>query len=190
MQYLYRFIGFFSFAMLLSINVNGQYRDTRLFALRPNGFRALADTSKNYIVVGVPNTLKHDLYRRALKEVNRIYNNPKYVTAAIDGESIIIHARQPNVFRGLMNSSYLVDYTLELAFKDNKFKIEPEMLHIENLKGDILYLVDPGGMFKRFIFRQGGELKLDNAKYDLDLFFNDIIHEIVDATKENIKNDW
>lgn len=167
-----------------------QQKDYRLFALRPNGFRALPDTSKNYIVVDVPNTHKHDLYRRALKEVNRIYNNPKFVTAAIDGESIIIHGRQPDVFRGLMNSSYLVEYSFEIAFKDNKFKIESEGLHIENLKGDVLYLVDPGGMFKRFIFRQDGELKLDNAKYDLDLFFNNIVHQIVDATQENIKNDW
>lgn len=176
--------------LLVPVISIAQQNNNRLFALRPNGFRAFPDTSKNYIVVDVPNTSNMILYDRALKEVNKLYSNPQFVKSVIEGKSIVIHARQPNVFKRVSLRNLFVDYSFQIDFKPGKARIEPLSFAFVADNGEELSLVDHGGIFSRGIFNENGSYQRQEAKTRIDYFFNSIVFQIIYAMKNDDKSDW
>jgi hypothetical protein len=95
-------------------------QDIPKLKLSPNGVEP--------IVVNTDSLKANDMYKKALNWVQENYKNPdKVLKAKIENEKIRIDGYASNAwwYKSLgMKMSYNMEYTIEISFKDGKYKFE------------------------------------------------------------------
>jgi hypothetical protein len=103
----------------------------------------LTPTGVEPIVVATDSLKATDLYKKALNWVQETYKNPDMVLKAkIENEKIRIEGFQSEAwwFKSLGMKMYIdMKYTVEIAFKDGKYKFEYTIGQFSNKGSDVLY---------------------------------------------------
>ncbi|HEY1025306.1 MAG TPA: DUF4468 domain-containing protein [Sphingobacteriaceae bacterium] len=170
------------------------------FELTFNGFRNAADTTKDYVVIDIPNLDKATLYKNAMIYLSKQYVSPKDVLSTVDNESITINAVSQNAVKIkhlYLNPSWDVNYTITLQFRDNKVRVsEPSLNKISTRTGDIFRTVSinpytGNGMNNKEIYNKKADLKLEDAKKNLEAFVNTYIENLNKGiTSTNNQEEW
>ena len=156
------------------------------FKLTPGGFVSAADTTKNYVVIDAPGVSQADLYKRTLIYLSKQFASPKDAISIIDNESITINSIDNVGVRGFSN--FLVNYTINLEFKDDKLRvISPSLNRMYNHQNTLGLI---GGRYTRTIFKDNGEVRLDKTKQSLELMFEAWIIRIKLGLEEGKAGNW
>jgi hypothetical protein len=94
--------------------------------------------------------------------------------------------------------SIAANFAIELRFKDEKIKYE--IINLEMIEDDIRCINNKmhqsvlfsGGIFQGYvIYNKKGTLFKEEAKQDIEIFFNSIVKEFIDYMKgENKNSNW
>jgi hypothetical protein len=92
-----------------------------------------ADTTKNYVVLEVPNMSKGDLYTKAMAYLTTQYKNPALAVRPVGSESIVVNAMDNQISLDGNLYKYPFNYNVVLQFKDGKIKFEPKIFDIKEV---------------------------------------------------------
>lgn len=161
-----------------------------------NGLRDLNDNEKTYLIINAEDKTAKQLYDNAIKYVNKNYKNPEYVIKGKFENEYLKFVTHADNFIAINNAGvkidFSVDYTIELSFKDNKFKAEIIELDMYVRDNRNLKLFFTGGILDWYIFNKKGELKRAGAKTDIENYFNSQLSDISNflLEKNNQKDNW
>lgn len=161
----------------------------------PNGLRDSSNIEKSYVVIEIEGKSAKQLFENTKKYIIQTYKNPDIVQkGAIDNEYIKFDTYVPYITTinlGLSKLKYAAKYVTEIYFKDGKVKYEIINLEIET-DGVPLNFTNKGALSGWYIFNKNGVLKQENAKQEIEIYFNDQIKSLSSylkgATKDN--EDW
>lgn len=125
----------FSLITLLTVSICANAQ----FALTPNNFISTNDESKSYIVLEFGDVSKQELYNRAKKYLNTVYNNPDLVISSVENEQITIDAYTEIVLPFALGIKSTEDfyYKYTIDFKDGRIRFYPLYKHILITESDI-----------------------------------------------------
>jgi hypothetical protein len=164
----------------------------------PIGLRNESDNEKTYVVLDIENKNAAELYSNALKYIVKNYKNPeKVIIGKVENESLKFSTFVGS-FMIVKNSIVKIpidaEYNIHLDFKDNKVKFEIQGLDMyysaDGSKTRVLF--EGAGIGGYYIYNKKGELKRDETKIDIELYFNTEILKIAAflAGKDVGKADW
>jgi len=162
------------------------------FVLMPTGLRDSADTGKSFLVLKFDSLTAKQLYDNAIKYINKTYTNPdQVIKGKTENEYLryITHVASFIMIKsGLSRVKFDADYTVELNFKEGKVRYEITSLDMENSGGWKLKIT--GGGFAWYIYNKNGELKKEDAKKDIEQYFNYRIKSLTETLNGRIKENW
>lgn len=163
------------------------------FVLTPNGLRDSLDTEKSYVVINVEGKTAKQLFDNAVKYINKAYTNPnEVIKGQTDGEYLkyITHVSDFVSFKNsFLTAKFDADYTTELSFKDGKVKFEIINLDMNKItQNGINRLLYIGNMMTLGIYNKKGDLKISDAKIQIENFFNAQVNQLFIALSDNAKN--
>lgn len=148
------------------------------FSLTPDGFRDCKDTTKDYIVVQVPDTDKATLFQRAKNYFTLIYNSPQKVMSE-SGTDMISVLGAENIRYPAARATCKFSYKLICEFKDGRCKISP--IWVDFFGAGYSYPIQSaGGISPLGIYRKNGEIRDQNTKSRIE----DVIFSIVDGLEK------
>lgn len=153
------------------------------FSLTPDGFRDCKDTTKDYIVVQVPDTDKAALFQRAKNYFTLIYNSPQKVMSESGTDAIsILGAEDVRISLGGIagRRTGRFSYKLLCEFRDGRVKITPQWVDFL-VQGHSMPIQSPIGLGAGgCIYRKNGEVRDEEAKSQIE----DVIFSIVDGLEK------
>ena len=165
------------------------------FVLTPNGLRDSLDTERSYVVINAGGKSAKQLYDNAIKYINKNYKNPdEVIKGKTDGEYLKYntHASDFISFKNsFLKAKFDVDYTTELNFKDGKVKFEIIDLDMnKRTQNGVNRLLIIGNMMSLGIYNKKGDLKIADAKIQIENFFNIQVNQLsIDLLENNKKTD-
>ncbi|HEY5592352.1 MAG TPA: DUF4468 domain-containing protein [Paludibacter sp.] len=177
--------------LLLMISISS-YSYGQRFVLTPNGLRDSLDTEKSYIVISVEGKTAKQLYDNAIKFINKTYKNPSDVIKGQTDSEYLKYESHVSDFISFKNSfltaKFDVDYTTELNFRDGKVKFEIINLDMnKRTQNGINRLLFIGNMMSLGIYNKKGDLKIADAKIQIENFFNIQVNQLSNDLNENNK---
>lgn len=163
------------------------------------GLRDNSNTENSFIVVQCPDKTAKDLYNNAIKYINKLYKNPdKVILGQIENEYLRFetYVAQISSFRyALINYNIRCKYSIELTFKEGKYKYEVISLEMEVTLGSNdpnpgKFLVSSNGLTAFSVYKDNGKLLRPEVKRDIEAYFNREISNIRTFLNEAVKNDW
>jgi len=160
-----------------------------------DGLRDSNNIEKTYVVLEIEGKSAKQLFDNAKRFIIQTYKNPDFVQkGTIENEYIKFDTYVPyitSINTGLSKLKYDAKYVTELNFKDGKVKYEIINLEITT-DGVPLNFTPKGALGGWSIYNKKGVLKLENAKQEIENYFNDQINSLSSylkgTTKEN--EDW
>ena len=191
---------FLIFMILISLNIKGQNGIPKM-ELKQNGFVGVElDSTKNFIVIEIPNKKKSDLYKSTLIYLNGIYNNPQKVLSTIENEAIVINGLTNLIKDKDELYDYRLFYNINIQFKDGKLKFQPTVTELIEIFSSInresrIYIANtdsPKDIEINCIWMESKKSKeyflfKDNIKIKLDNWVNDYMTNLLNGIE---KNDW
>jgi len=182
---------FIAVLSIVCLSLNAQ----KQFNLEATGFVSVVDSSKNYVVVDVPNTPQNKLYQRAKMYLNTLYNNPKFVTAEVENEQIAIDAIDSKEMKIIFVMSgpniWTFSYKYVFSFKDNKIKFAPVFKNLVNsYNGSTIDLIGSSilGTVTGLYNKKGKCLK-EKAKIEVENSVNDFVKSLSENMNKQQSND-
>lgn len=151
----------------------------------------------DYVVTEVPEKPASEIYKKTKDWIQRIYKNPNYVTKGeIDGEYIRWEGVESDFFCQNKNNSFLfychkLKYTIEISFKDGKYKFDVINIQLYNPSPYIgWYNVDLKGST---YYKNNGEIRptYKNLITDMPIFFNNMnesLKKYIEGEEKNTDN--
>lgn len=157
------------------------------FELTPAGFT-------DYVVTNVDGN-QSEIYQKSINWIKETYKNPDHVIKmTMENEKIRIEGFQENFYcvksMGMNACSNMV-YSIEISFKDGKYKFDPTSVHMSNSTGNKaeLKLNDMGSIyFKNGKPNKGYEDFILNFQNHFNSLNQSLKDYITGASKSN--NDW
>lgn len=165
------------------------------FTVTPNGLRDSEDEEKNYVVIEVDGLTAKQLYDNTLKYITKSYNNPDEVLKGqIEGDYIKFDTYVPEMFYYSNSGAKMqidTKYTTELKFKDNKVRLEIVSLDMYHPNSNTKVLFS-GGIFEGYvIYKKNGTLFKEEAKQDIENYFNSVIEDLkLNLKGESEEDNW
>lgn len=183
--------------LMVSITSYGQK-----FVVTPNGLRDGNDNEKTFLVIEIKGFDSKQLYDKSVKFINEKMANPKEcIKSQIENEYLRYNNNVSNFMyynNGGAKLSIAANFAIELRFKDEKIKYE--IINLEMIEDDIRCINNKmhqsvlfsGGIFQGYvIYNKKGTLFKEEAKQDIEIFFNSIVKEFIDYMKgENKNSNW
>jgi len=159
----------------------------------PNGFRNSDDLEKNYVIIPVEGKSANELYSTALKYIQKTYKNPELVIKGnIENEYLKFdtHAKDFIVVKNsFLKTPFSADYTCELSFKDGKVKFEIVSIEIYEKGKFHLFFKGQGALSGYYVYNNKDELKRQDAKDQLESYFNSQLLIISEYLKNKVIED-
>ena len=169
-----------------TLNINAQK-----WNVQPNGLRDAVDITKTFVVITIENKAAKQLYEETLKYINKNYKNAKEVIKGnIENEYLKFVSYDPKFTElkvGWNKIPWNTKYTVELNFKDGKVKYEIIELEIYNDGNYPLSFQGSGMSF--YIYKKNGELKMPDAKTNIEDYFNNKTKSLSDFLQGKITED-
>ncbi|WP_231489862.1 DUF4468 domain-containing protein [Pedobacter sp. Leaf170] len=173
--------------LILMLSVVCTSAFSQSFKLTPNGFVNAADTTKNYVVIDVPNKKQTDLYKSSLLYFSKLYVSPKEVMTLIENQSIILNGVEKQAVKMkvlYLNPSWDINHTSNYEFKDDKVKVNFNINKISTYTGDIFR-----EKTMRDFFNKRGEVKDEKAIKSIEEYFNQGLKKYAESLTSQ-KSDW
>lgn len=161
------------------------------FILTTDGFRDCKDTTKDYIVVQVPDKDKATLFQRAKNYFTMIYNSPQKVMS-VSGTDMISVLGAENIRYPAARATCRFSYKLICEFKDGRCKISPIWVDFFGA-GHSFPIQSAGGLSLQGIYRKNGEVRDANTKSRIEAVIYPIVAGLEKALKEEsapASEDW
>jgi len=185
---------------LVSLNINAQDSIPKM-ELKYNGFKGIGiDSLKAFVVLKIPVKKKNELYTNVLVYLNSIYSYPEKVLNTVENEVIIINGLTKSIKDKSGLYDYVLNYRIDLKFKDGKIRIEPSITDLNEIFSSInsrkkIYVANTDSPKKVEINciwmsnknDNGYWLSKNDLKLNLDNWINNYISNLVVGIK---KNDW
>lgn len=182
---------FLFFIYLITANVFSQS-----LVVTQDGFRDESNLDNNYVVLEFENKTAENLYNTAVKYINLTYKNPdEVISGQIKNDFIKYNtyvSNFPNVKSAWVNLNINTEYTTLLSFRDNKIKYEIVSINMENTDGIGLAFTGNGWDGNHTIYNKKGKLKKEDAKVQLESYFNNEIQNLISALNDesSSEDDW
>lgn len=161
------------------------------FILTTDGFRDCKDTTKDYIVVQVPETDKAALFQRAKNYFTMIYNSPQKVMSESGTDMISVMGSESIRCKcGYARGNFNFSYKLVSEFRDGRMKFTPVWVDL-SIKGKSVPL--SGNAWVGGVYRDDGKLRDDEAKTQIESIINLLVSGLEKALKEEsapASEDW
>lgn len=176
-----------SLVLLVSM-IKSIEKDSKKLYLTPDGF-------KDFVVIDCKGQSAKDLYLNSIKYINRMYKNPnKVIKAQIDNEYLKFETYVEKISKveSVMSLNISCLYTVELSFKDNKFKYQIISMEMKiNQNNPSPYYLVGSPMMGLPVYNKKLELIRPEVKEDFENYFNDEVINIRNfLTSANNLNDW
>lgn len=149
---------------------------------------------KRYLVVNIDSTIKEKIYRLTKNWIKDTYKNPeKVLKADFENKKVRIDgydSKGVRFFNPLAGSSFEGSkYSVEISFKDNKYKFTPISMTAEISLNSFNFPLNEH--VKNFIYRKNGEPWSSNKYYpsNIEDLFNNLNISLNNYIKMNIKKD-
>jgi hypothetical protein len=144
----------------------------------PNGLRSIEEsTEKSFVVIESEDKTAKQLFDESIKFINKNYKSADdVIKGQIDGEYLKFVTFAPNfilIKNGWSKITFNAKYTVELSFKNGKVKYEIIELSMYNDANYPLSFTGSGISFH--IYKKDGELKMEDAKTEIENYFNENI---------------
>jgi hypothetical protein len=164
------------------------------FIVTPDGIRDSSNIEKSYVVIEIEGKSAKQLFDNAKRYIIQTYKNPDFVQKGIiDNEYIKFDTYVPyiaTINTGLSKLKYDAKYVTELYFKDGKVKLEVVNLEIMTV-GVPLNFKPKGALGGWYVFNSKGLLKQENAKREIENYFNELLTSLSAYLKGSKDNkDW
>lgn len=171
------------------------------FNLTQDGFTSASDQSKSFVILEANGT-QQELYNKTKTYLMRLYKSPKDVLSEAYPETITINGISKDAVQkktmGMIVTSYDMNYTIVLMFKDGKIRIDApsfSLFSYGNGKPIKMHLKGKsnggfGSEVINTIYNDKGNLKAEYAKKQLESFFNEYIQNLKNGIVEYDKEDW
>lgn len=157
---------------------NQEIRKTDKFEFNETGLN-------DFVVVGIENKTKEEIYSKTINWVKETYKNPDLVLKMqIPHEKLRIDAIASNL-ASVNNGKTIFNlpYSIEISFKDNKYKFEILSLVVENVKD--LKTIPNFKTDKKMIKYWG------TTPTDIEIYFNNLNDNLKKyITNQTKKEDW
>ena len=147
-----------------------------------------------YLVVEIDSLSKNELFKKSINWIKETYKNPdKVIKTTIDNEKVRFEGFKSNdicINNGMI--CYDVLYTIEVAFKDNKYKFTPISLEFGVGSMTPIDLADGNSLF----YNKKGYLKkmYKTVPNSIDNLFNELNKSLekylTTETKNSESDDW
>jgi hypothetical protein len=156
------------------------------YIVTPTGLKDEANIEKSFVVITAEGKTAKQLFDNAVKYVNVTYKNPNIVIKGkIDGEYLsFVTSSDFYVGSGLSKNPFVMEYVTSMTFKDGKVKLEIIELEMTFKRNPSFKLYFTGGGINYFIYNKSGELKKEDTKEYLEVYFNTEIKRIKDYLEE------
>lgn len=154
--------------------------------LTDENFKNSADTTKNFVVIEVPNKSKQEIFISLKKLLNDKFIGMKSESyTEIENEQISVFLYSKNKLTILLNplvaNVYYANVKYEFNFKDGKMMIKPTFQFLTNFEGYKEYLKDIDN-------------RKESKKEKVTNFINSETNNFIDKIKNNLDNekssDW
>lgn len=165
----------------------------------PDGLRAEADATKDYVVVDVPGKTAAEQYKNLYNYIQMSYKNPDAVIKGkVEGEYLSFETYKPDAVlgkAGMSKSTFNAKYTTRVDFKDGKARITFSDIDWTMPPGKGNYkILWKGGAFDGYIiYNKKGELKEEGNKLQVEELFNkqiDTVKSALNGTAAAKKEEW
>lgn len=160
------------------------------------GFRDESNLDNNYVVLEFENKDAEDLYNSAVKYISLNYKNPdEVISGQVENDFIKYNtyvSNFPEAKSAWVNLDLNTKYTTLLSFKDNKVKYEIVSINMENIDGIRLAFTGSAWDGNHTIYNKKGKLKKEDAKTQLESYFNNDIQSVLSALngESSSEDDW
>lgn len=171
--------------------------------LTPNGLRDSADTSRTFVVLKVDDADSAQVFKEAVHWIHRWFSHGgEAIQDSTLNKDIKYHIVAGGitdipykVFGMKMHDHLTVDYKVELAFKGTRIRYEVVKYNLYMAESDTkigdVDISNSGKSGSNPAIYIDTTLKLDNAKRDIEAYFNDEIKSIRDTINaETKKASW
>lgn len=144
------------------------------FVYTPNGFKSMEDSSRDYVIIDIPNSNSKDNF----KQIKTIFSKEIFNTKAVNvDDSTFVFGLQDAI--NLQGVKPLTDmfYTVSISCRNSKIKVQFNCRYFQSWHG-----VLGGGMTvtgAELIYKKG-KIKNENAKIEAEKFANSFV--------DNLKN--
>jgi len=159
----------------------------------PDGLRDKSNVEKTYVIIAAPNKTAEQSYNNIITYINKTYKNPQEVIKGDVKSEYLRFNTHVSSFLVIKNSGVKVDidanYTIELAFKNDRVKFEVTDLDMHNSSNyNVLF---SGGAFAGFPIYNKKKTKLvrPDTKNEIEIYFNNTINIIKSYLLEEVKSD-
>lgn len=164
------------------------------FVLTVDGFRDSKDTTKDYIVVQVPDADKAALFQKAKNYFTVTYNSPQNVMSESGADVVsVLGAEDIKYSSGKMGGSTATfKYKLIVELRDGRAKLTPLWVQLYD-KDNTYPIRSHGGISPLGVFRKNGELRDAGAKSQMESIINPLVSGLEKALKEtaaSTSEDW
>lgn len=152
----------------------------------------------DYVVINIDSLNQKKLYERTLNWVKETFKNPdKVIKMTIENEKIRIEGYKENLYcvKGIfsMASCYNGTFTIEISFKDGKYKFDPTYIeyHVPasqyNKANDVQFQLNDF----RGLYNEKGELRnaFEFLPITIDILFNNLNLELYEYIISSGKKD-
>ena len=110
-------------SLIIFLGLSPRLFDQSIFEYNESGLKP------NYVVENIDSLSQKELYNKTINWIKETFKNPNdVIKTTIDNEKVRIEGYQPNLFtwsRLMVNYDVGLFYTVEISFKDYKYKFEP-----------------------------------------------------------------
>ncbi len=160
--------------LLLALILFSSLTFAQKLKVTPNGLKDSENSEKSFVVIPVEGKTAKQLYDETVKYINKNYKSAEdVIKGKTEGEYLKFVTYAPkfiSVKNGWDKIPFNAKFTIELNFKDGKVKYEIIELEMYN---DAKYnLSFTGSGLSFFIYNKNGELKKEDAKNNIEEYFN------------------
>lgn len=157
------------------------------YVVTPKGLRNSTDTAKSFVTIEIIGMDAFQLYDSAIKYFSENYKNPnEAIKARTIGEYLKIETIVPDFIKYYDAGVYVpieAKYTTELRFKDGKVRYEITSLEMKGISNGYPVIFAGGVLDGYIIYRNNGKLFREEAKLDIENFFNTKIEKLTKGLK-------
>lgn len=179
------------FLLLLGFLYSFSYGQT--LVVTPEGLRNTEELEKTFVVINVEGKTAKELYDASVKYIHKTYQDPDHVIKGnIENDFLSFSTHQPNFMTikvSFLKLDYTIDYTCALSFKEGKVKFEITSIEMYEKGKFPLLFKGQGALSAYYIYNPKNELKRQDAKDQIENYFNTQIALYKQQITENLANE-
>lgn len=158
------------------------------FILTEDGLINKNDSTKNYVVLEFKGKTKEELFKLTKNVITKHYVSPKSVISESAPDIISINGRDEVPIKNIKLYMYDMRYVLLFSFKDEKIKIDFNIIKMNYLENNLYIKKPEGALISIGIYNKKGKLVYPEAKKHIESIPNIIIAKLKQGV--STEEDW